>query len=178
MYCSGCGQLLDTDQQVCGKCGKPVNASVAAASPTGPRPPYPTGDRVHRHIRTLGYVWIAYACWSLLQVAVAATFLTGMLGIFGNHFISPMTFWSRFPFYNAPWLVTLITVVTVGRAILSGATGVALLSRSPWARTLALVASFFTIFKPLIGTGVAIYTLWVLMPAASRAEYEALSLPT
>lgn len=176
MYCAGCGNLLDPDQQVCGKCGKPV---VASPIPSGPAPlPYPTGNRVQRHIQSLGYVWIAYACWSLLQVAVAATFITGMSGMFGNRFLNPMTMWSHFPFYNAPWLITLITVVTVGRAILSGATGVALLTKAPWGRTLALVAAFLTVLKPLTGTAVAVYTFWVLMPATSRSEYDAISMPS
>ncbi|HEY0794955.1 MAG TPA: hypothetical protein VGD64_04165 [Acidisarcina sp.] len=179
MYCAGCGQLLATNQQACGKCGKPVNAAapVSSGSPSYPVP-YPIGARVQRHIQSLGYVWIAYACWSFLQVAVAATFFTGMSGMFGSRFINPMMFWSHFPFYNAPWLVPLITIVTVGRAILSGATGVGLLTKAPWGRTLALVAAFLTVLKPITGTAVAVYTFWVLMPAPSRAEYEAISLPT
>src|SRR5450432_2550221 len=104
MYCAGCGNKLDTNQQVCGKCGKPVASAPTAATPRSypsPAPaPYPSPapylaqdrHRVQRHIQSLGYVWIAYACWSLLQVAAVATFMTGMSGIFGNRFLSPMTF--------------------------------------------------------------------------------------
>jgi hypothetical protein len=177
MYCAGCGQPLTTGQQVCGKCGKPFAATPAAA-PFASRYAAIGGYRVRRHLQPLGYVWIGYACWSLLQVLVTATLLTGMSGLFGNRWLDPGMMWSHFPFYNAPWLVTVITVVTVARAILSGATGVALLSKAPWGRTLAIIAAFLTILKPLTGTAVAIYTLWVLMPAQSRSEYEAISLPT
>ena len=54
----------------------------------------------------------------------------------------------------------------------TGATGIALNRRAPWARMLAIVAAFLTIIKPIAGTALAIYTLWVLMPSPSAQEYE------
>ncbi|HWG19276.1 MAG TPA: hypothetical protein VG225_02020 [Terracidiphilus sp.] len=71
-----------------------------------------------------------------------------------------------------PWLIPVITVVLISRAILSLVAGLALVKRAPWARIFAIVAAFLTIIKPITGTALAIYTLWVLMPSASAREYD------
>ena len=68
-------------------------------------------------------------------------------------------------------------VRTVGRVFI--ATGVigliagwGLYERRSWARILALVLAFLSLFHPPFGTAIGIYTLWVLLPAASEAEYQ------
>ncbi len=177
MFCSGCGQLLDPNQAVCAGCGKPVTAMPAARPAAGLPGLLPTQSvRVRQNVQTLGVLWIVYACWHVLQVVLAATVLTGMSGLLGNRFgMDPFVFWQRFPFYNAPWLVPLITSLMIGRAILSAAAGLALFRRARWGRTLALVVAFLTLIKPVLGTILAIYTLWVLLPGYSRQEYEAIS---
>ncbi|HWG20064.1 MAG TPA: hypothetical protein VG225_05995, partial [Terracidiphilus sp.] len=73
---------------------------------------------------------------------------------------------------HLPWLIPVITAVILGRAVLAIITGIALVNRAPWARILAIVAAFLTIIKPITGTALAIYTLWVLLPGASAREYE------
>jgi hypothetical protein len=50
-----------------------------------------------------------------------------------------------------------------------------LLTRRPWGRTLALVVGILTLLKPLLGTALGIYTLWVLAPTVSGAEYDAIA---
>jgi len=50
-----------------------------------------------------------------------------------------------------------------------------LLEREPWARTLALVLGFLSLFKVPVGTALGIYTLWVLLPAQSEQEYRRLA---
>jgi hypothetical protein len=75
------------------------------------------------------------------------------------------------------WLPGVITAFVFGRAILSVITGISLLRRAPWARTLAIVTAFLTLIKPLTGTILAIYTLWVLLPAPSGQEYEEIAVP-
>jgi hypothetical protein len=48
-----------------------------------------------------------------------------------------------------------------------------LLQREPWARTLAVVLGFVSLFFNVpFGTALGIYTLWVLLPAESDIEYE------
>lgn len=48
------------------------------------------------------------------------------------------------------------------------------MQREPWARVLALVLGFISLFNIPLGTVVGIYTLWVLLPAQSQGEYEIL----
>jgi hypothetical protein len=50
-------------------------------------------------------------------------------------------------------------------------TGWGLLNREPWARIMALVLGFLALIHPPLGTALGVYTLWVLLPAESEAEY-------
>jgi hypothetical protein len=75
------------------------------------------------------------------------------------------------------WLPGFITVIVVGRAMLAAITGIGLLRRAPWARVLAIVTAFLTLVKPLTGTALSIYTLWVLLPSHSGQEYEQIAVP-
>lgn len=164
MYCSGCGQLIPSGQQFCPNCGRPV-----VVAPTPPAPPPYFYTRVHRHIQALSILWFAYAAWTLLGWLIA-------MSIFGGMFHSYFGHWNHEPwvgpFHGIPWLVPLITLILIGRVILCVVTGLALLNRARWARILAIVAAFLTIFKLFSGTALAIYTLWVLLPSASGQEYE------
>jgi hypothetical protein len=69
----------------------------------------------------------------------------------------------------------MVLVMTIGGAALAFLTGFALLNRKPWGRTLAIVAAVLSLIKIPIGTALGIYTLWVLIPGQSGAEYEALA---
>jgi hypothetical protein len=131
--------------------------------------------RVHRHVQTLSIFWIAYAVMTLLSWMVAVPFLTGFFGGFAHH-MHGFGHYGVFPFGNLPWFAPLITVVLMGRAILSAVTGIALMRRAPWARTLAIVTAFLTLIRPISGTILAIYTLWVLLPAASGQEYDQIAI--
>ena len=181
MFCSACGQQLQPNQPTCSRCGRPVPAPISpvatqvrAASAV---PPPGMLSRVERHARTLGILWLVYAGWLLITWAFAATFFAGMSsmghqwGPFGH--MGP--FGSGFPFGHAPWLLPFITVMLVARSALGMITGIALLRREPWGRTLALVAGFLALLKPLTGTLLGIYTLWVLLPSESGREYDDLS---
>jgi membrane-bound metal-dependent hydrolase YbcI (DUF457 family) len=50
--------------------------------------------------------------------------------------------------------------------------GWGLLQREPWARMLTIVLAFLALFNIPFGTALGIYTLWVLLPAESDAEYQ------
>lgn len=172
MYCSGCGQLVPPGQQFCPNCGRPVPQAVpvAAAAST----PY-FYTRVHRNIQALSILWIAYGAWTLLSWLLAMSIFSGFFGgYFGHWNHGP---WGEFPFSHIPWLMPLITVILIGRSILSFVTGFALVNRAPWARILAIVAAFLTILKPITGTALAIYTLWVLLPGPSGEEYDQIVHP-
>ena len=53
--------------------------------------------------------------------------------------------------------------------------GWGLLQHEPWARVVALVLAFISLFTNIpFGTALGIYTMWVLLPARSEQEYDAL----
>jgi hypothetical protein len=169
MYCSACGQPMDASQAICQKCGR-TSAPIASYAP----PSYPR-NRVHRHMQAVAILWIAYSLWIVLHWVIAVGFLSGALTHWG-HMSHGFDGFYGFPFFHATWLVPLITAVLVGRAILCVVTGISLLRRAPWARTLALVTAFLALIHPFTGTILGIYTLWVLLPAASGQEYEQMAV--
>lgn len=172
MFCSGCGQAMQAFEQVCPRCGRPVPPTPLA------RPS--AYSRVQRHVQTVGILWLVWAAWSLVGWLFALPFVAGAFGGWGywghseHHFY---TFGPDFPFPHMMWLPELITVLVIGRSLLAIATGIGLMRRAPWARTLAIVTSFLTLIKPLTGTILSIYTLWVLLPAPSGQEYEQIAVP-
>jgi hypothetical protein len=70
-------------------------------------------------------------------------------------------------------LLSFIGILVGIKAFAGFATGWGLIQREPWARTLALVLAFPSLFFNVpFGTALGIYTLWVLLPADSDMEYE------
>lgn len=172
MFCSSCGQAMQSFEQVCIRCGRPV-------------PPMPLArpalySRVQRHIQTVAVLWILWAALSMIGWLIALPFIASAFGGWGFREHGGHWFYGFGPgphFPHMPWLPGFITALVFGRALLAVITGVGLLRRAPWARTLALVTAFLTLIKPLTGTILAIYTLWVLLPVPSGEEYEQIALP-
>ncbi len=169
MYCSACGQAVDPYQPYCPRCGRQV---TPIATPT---PPPWTWSRVHRHVHTLGILWVAYAGYMLLRWVLILPFLAGIFhgwdfpgGRGFDLFFGP---WMM----RTPWFFPLVTAILTARAILCVVTGVALLKRLRWARPLAIVTAILTLIRPITGTLLSIYTLWVLLPSASGDEYEGIA---
>lgn len=169
MYCSACGQAVDAYQQFCPRCGRQLTPI-----PT-PTPPPWIWTRVHRHVHTLGILWIAYAVWIMVNwlmiIPVLAGFFHGW-GFPSGHGFDGFYSWYGFSFAHMPWFIPLVTAILTARAVLCIVTGIALLRRASWARVLAIVTAFLTLIRPISGTILAIYTLWVLLPGASGQEYE------
>jgi len=165
MYCSACGQPMDAYQPFCPRCGR-----QATPIATPPLPPW-IWTRVHRHVQTVGILWIVYSGYTMLTWMMAIPFLSGMFRNWGMPYFHG---WDGFvfPFERMPWLIPMITAVLAVRAVLCLVTGIALLRRVAWARPLAIVTAFLTLIKPLTGTALSIYTLWVLLPGASGQEYD------
>lgn len=168
MYCSACGQPVDPYQPYCPHCGRQVTPIASA-------PPVPwVWNRVHRHVHTLGILWIVYAGWTMLQWLMIVPFLSGVFHSWGfpaGHHWDGFVF----PFAHMPWFIPIVTAILAARATLSLITGIAILNRASWARPLAIVTAFLTLIKPITGTLLAIYTLWVLLPSASGQEYDHIS---
>jgi len=73
---------------------------------------------------------------------------------------------------------TLMSMVGGGlllTALAGLVTGFGLLGRRPWARILAVIMAFLSLLEIPFGTALAIYTLWVLLPAEREAEYKRLA---
>jgi hypothetical protein len=150
MFCDRCGTRLAEHQQFCSSCGKPTYSV----------PLMPVKGRIAGHVRLLGILWLASSALNLIP----GLFL---MAFFGNrHGILPP---------DAPLFVsTLLHTVglfLIGAAVLGLMAGWGLLDRQPWARTLAIVLGCFQLLHVPLGTALGIYTMWVLLPAASEEEY-------
>ena len=180
MFCRQCGKPIG-NQAFCSACGAATGLeSDASPGPTIPMPtampPAFLAGRVRRHLHTLGILWIAFAAYSIVTWLVAYTFLRGY---FGGHawFMSMGAPW-MYGMHGAPtmpgvalWWMPMVTVFVTLRGLLSIATGIALLTRQAWGRTFAIVVAILTVLKPITGTVLAIYTLWVLWGPFSSVEY-------
>ena len=195
MTCPTCSAPVEG--QFCSRCGARVQLPVgyqyqppathppagyvqppAGYAPPQPYayPPVPYVPRVQNHLKTLGILWCVYGGYLMLAGIAASLFLLGMSR---NHFFDQFSTDRPFPIaFMAPMmgsLAAVVLVLVIFSASLAFFTGFSLLQRKSWGRTLAIVAGVLALIKIPFGTGLGIYTLWVLMPAQSRAEYEVLA---
>ena len=160
MFCDQCGTHLQVGQTSCARCGKPV------LGPTAYR-----RNRVQEHVRLVGILWMAY---SALNVVGGVVLVIVARTLFGGAFHFPdgppaeVTSWLR-PF------LTFIGGLILLKAAAGFIAGWGLLQREPWARVVTLVVGFISLFNIPLGTALGIYTLWVLLPAQSDDEYQALA---
>lgn len=169
MYCSKCGQPINA-QTYCPNCGTPTGVVAPAAEV-----PLLQASRVARHLRTLGILWVAYSIYVVLHWLLILPLLNGWLG--GNGvWMEGSNTWIYAPFHPGGWLLHYIAIMVIARAILSLAVGIALLTRQPWGRVFAIVIAIFTLIKPLLGTLLAIYTLWVLLGRNAGPDYNRMAL--
>jgi hypothetical protein len=177
MTCSACGNTFAPEARFCPRCGAPA----AATPPYTPVPPpaaygvpYLPYNRVARNLQTLSVLWLVYATWRFLTGLAGVIFLHGF---FGEHFghdnwnfgFSPF---SHFGIGNLwPFALTNL-MISVACAVL---VGYALYTRRPWARVLAIIFGILALFHPLLGTALGIYTLYVMAPSLSGAEYDAMT---
>ncbi len=176
MYCKQCGQAVGT-QPFCPNCGAPTGFSPTPGAPA-PGFPVPSGfptSRVAGHLRTLGILWVVFSIYLLLRWLLILPFLRGVLGD-RMMWMHGANTWGYGPFHPGGWLLHVITIVVGVRVILSLATGIALLTHQPWGRVFAIVIAFLTLLKPLLGTVLAIYTLWILLSRNAGPEYDRIAL--
>jgi hypothetical protein len=173
MVCEACGTPLAEEVRFCPKCG----VRMVAASPVYATYPPPLAipgpmPRVRRNLQMLGILWCAFGAYRILG---------GLIGMFFLRAFTMRTFGGGWPFggaFGPVWMSSLLPVVaayTVFVAALALLVGYSLLTRKPWGRTLAIVVGILTLLKPLLGTALGVYTLWVLAPATSGLEYESLA---
>lgn len=156
MYCTRCGAAIAEGQRFCPSCG----------TPAGPVAPAPAQSRVAGHIRLVGILWIVL---SLLRL-FPGLFLLAMFG-HSMEYMPPDV-----PVF-VHGIMQLVGAALVCGGLLGIAAGWGLLARQGWARMLAIVLGFLSLLEVPFGTALGIYTLWVLMPASSDAEYRAWARP-
>lgn len=161
MFCDGCGAAVQPGHAFCSKCGKQI---VGPVSLMQPRP-----GRVQEHVRLLGLLWLAFSALntigSVILYVVANTLLV--------HLRRP-GLESGPPAFLTPLLST-VAILLLAKAACGFIAGWGLLQREHWARVVVLVLAFISLFTNIpFGTALGIYTMWVLLPAESEHEYEAL----
>jgi hypothetical protein len=154
MFCDKCGVGLQTDQRFCSRCGKEIAGSLVG---------YPERNRVREHARLLGILWLALSALDGLM-GVASYIVANTVFNLGTHPARPA--------FLHP-LLSLIATVVIVKAFAGFAAGWGLLRREPWARNVAVVLAFVSLFFNVpFGTALGVYTLWVLLPAESDVAYE------
>ena len=157
MFCDKCGSAIQTDQRFCGKCGREFAGATSAG--------FPRPSRVREHLRLLGILWLAFSAFN----AVGAVILYVLANTLFRHMAE-----MGGPEGATPWLrpfIGVIALIVAAKAALGFATGWGLLQREPWARMLTIVLALLALFHVPFGTALGVYTLWVLLPAESDAEY-------
>lgn len=162
MFCDGCGGAVQAGQAFCSKCGKQIVGPVSFMQH------HP--GRVQEHVRLLGLLWLALSAFTtiggVMLYVVANTVLVHLRR--GDIEGGP-------PAFLTPLLST-VAILLLAKAACGFIAGWGLLQREPWARVVVLVVAFVSLFTNIpFGTALGIYTMWVLLPAESEQEYEALA---
>ncbi|MFZ0200497.1 MAG: zinc ribbon domain-containing protein [Candidatus Sulfotelmatobacter sp.] len=162
MFCDGCGAEVQRGQAFCSRCGKQIVGPVSALQL---RP-----GRVQGHVHLLGILWLAISAFNIIGGVI--------LYIVANTLFAHLHEMGAPPEMPTGFLRTLLSVVAIfilAKALCGFLAGWGLLQREPWARVVALVLGFISLFNIPFGTAVGVYTLWVLLPAQSQQEYDALA---
>ncbi len=162
MFCNGCGNTIEAGRRFCSYCGKEfLGPSEMLQASCG---------RVYAHVRLLSIFWLAYSALNVLAA-------------FGM-FIVANTIFLHAPASGPSWtpgfmhaILGILSVFILVKAALGFAVGWGLMNHAPWARILALILAFVSLFNIPLGTALGIYTLWVLLPADSERQYVETSAP-
>ena len=159
MFCDQCGTQFGPGQLYCSRCGKKFVGSMSQVPPA----------RVREHIHLLSILWMAFSALTAIGGAVvlivANTIFARAGWIFGRE-LPP----NAHPAFLHP-LLTFVAILVLLKAAVGFLAGWGLMQRQPWARILALVVGFVSLFNIPLGTALGIYTMWVLLPAESETEY-------
>lgn len=161
MFCEACGTQLQPAQHLCPTCGKPVSPQPFAAARLTP------GGRVQRHIHVLGIFWLVLSGLHMLAGLFLFTAANAfLLALEHGSFAAPL--------FVRPAIAAIALLIS-GKGLLGVVAAIGLLKRARWARTLALVLAFLSLFEIPFGTALSIYTLWVLLSPNADQEYRTLA---
>src|SRR6266566_6914410 len=157
MFCDGCGGAVQAGQAFCSKCGKQIVGPVALTQPQL------QPSRVKAHVHLLGLLWLAISAFNVVGgvvLYVIANTLFAHLHEMGAPQEMPSGFLRT--------LLSVIAILVFAKAAFGFIAGWGLLQREPWARVLAVVLAFISLFNIPFGTAIGVYTLWVLLPSDSQ----------
>ena len=162
MFCDGCGTVVQPGQGYCIKCGKQIVGAIAMMQPLP--------GRVQGHVRLLALFWLAFSAFntvgSIILYVLANTLFAHMRELGAPE--APTTFLRP--------LLSVVAILLFAKAAVGFVAGWGLLQQEKWARVLALVLAFISLFTNIpFGTALGVYTMWVLLSADSEREYDALS---
>lgn len=163
MFCDGCGAAVHAGQAFCSRCGKQIVGPVAVA------PTYPGRVRTNAHL--LGILWLALSAFN----AVGGLVLLILGGTLFPHLHELKDVPPEVPTGFLSSLFTVLGILILAKAALGFFAGWGLLHRESYARVLALVLAFISLFNIPFGTALGVYTMWVLLPQESQEEYDRLA---
>lgn len=161
MFCDGCGNAVQTGQSFCSRCGKQILGPVAATQVAQ--------NRVQNHIHLLGILWLAMSAFN----AVGGVILIVIANTLFVH-LHQMGAPPEVPTNFLTVLLTTVGIIILAKAVCGFFAGWGLMHREPWARIVALVLAFISLFNIPFGTAIGVYTMWVLLPGQSQHEYDAM----
>jgi hypothetical protein len=161
MFCDGCGGAVQAGQAFCSQCGKQILGPIATMQARG--------GRVQQHVHLLGILWLAVSAFN----AVAGLILLVVANTLFAH-LHEMGAPPQVPTGFLESLLTTIGIIILAKAAFGFFAGWGLLQREPWARIVALVLAFISLFNIPFGTAVGVYTMWVLLPGQSQEEYDSM----
>jgi hypothetical protein len=129
----------------------------------------PRPGRVQGHVHLLGIMWLAISAFNAVG-GVVLYILANTLFAHMHELGAPEA-----PTAFLRPLLSVIGIFVLAKAAVGFVAGWGLLQREPWARIVALVLSFISLFNIPFGTAIGVYTMWVLLPSQSQAEYDTLA---
>jgi hypothetical protein len=160
MFCDGCGSAVQAGQGFCSRCGKQIVGSVSVMQPLP--------GRVQGHVHLLGIMWLAISAFNAVG-GVVLYILANTLFAHVHQLGAPEAATS----FLRP-LLSVVAILVLVKAAAGFIAGWGLLQRESWARVVALVLAFISLFNIPFGTAIGVYTMWVLLPGQSQQEYDAL----
>jgi hypothetical protein len=162
MFCDGCGTAVQPGQAFCSRCGKQIVGPVTTAL-------QPRRGRVRQHVHLLGILWLAISAFNAVGGVVLYIVANTIFAHAHELGVPPDA-----PIGFLRPLLSVLSILILAKAACGFITGWGLLHREPWARVLATVLAFVSLFNIPFGTAVGVYTMWVLLPGQAQEEYDAM----